>query len=575
MIRGGRGRRGGAALLLPLGLYALAAGLLLLHLDSHPGFPYNWEPATARGFFAFADRPSPAIFGVTEGLMTDSGDSPLLVLPAWLTTGALGVGLAALRLPAALLSAAAVPLLWWLGRRLSGPATGLLAALLLALSPVFLLYGRTATTVGLSLLPALATVAALHQVLRRPGRLRGILALQGLLLLDAYAYAPIRFLWLLSLALLAGAWWQGRRRKTGHGRALLITVLVLPLFLALALRPVINNPADILLDFYDGRGEQVATLLAMPGSSPLRPAAQAAARAAKPPVSPLAEAAAVIAGDTLDLGRLLLDWDTRPALTDYWNAQGRLYPLVLVPLFLIGLGRAIWGARRQPATRLVLACFAAFTLPLLLTSLVHIGRLIFALPFLCLLVAGGYTGLTGWLGARWAAWRAHPGGARPGHRPQRAAILGAGVLLAAVAASTWADYAPLPAPMPDEAAVPLLRAAASGLHAAGPGVALVLGDTKTLPFERIQVGGYRLELDALYRFVDLSSGTAPEPAPGDRRPVLYFGAVLEHLDPLSSLPGLCVNTYFVGAAVADRFQLAAGPAAVICGHRLHYQILPN
>src|SRR5262249_12547153 len=158
------------------------------HLGDHPAFIYNWEAYTTRAVFAFWDHPSPAILRSTEGLMTDSGFSPFVALPTWLAFRLGGVGLTSLRVATALLAAGAVPLLCAVGRRFVGAATALLAALLLAFSPVFLLYGRTATFVCLSLVPALATTAILLRVLQHPRELRWLIALQALLIAGIYFY---------------------------------------------------------------------------------------------------------------------------------------------------------------------------------------------------------------------------------------------------------------------------------------------------------------------------------------------------------------------------------------------------
>src|SRR3954453_2480446 len=226
---------------LVLGLYGLAATLLLIHLGDHPAFVYNWEAYTTRAVFAFWDHPSAAIFGSTEGLMTDSGFSPFVALPTWLSFRLGGAGLTSLRVATALIAAGAVPLLWWVGRRFIGAGSALFAALLLALSPVFLLYGRTATFVCLSLVPALATVAVLLRVLQRPQERRWLIALQVMLVAGIYFYAPIRFFWPLSVLLLA--WELALRPTLRHAwrRALLVTVLVLPLAITLA------APTDRLL----------------------------------------------------------------------------------------------------------------------------------------------------------------------------------------------------------------------------------------------------------------------------------------------------------------------------------------
>ena len=112
-----------------------------------------------------------------------------------------------MRVPVSLLAAVAVPLLWLLGRRVVGTGPATLAALLLATSPVFLFYGRTATLVGVSLVPLLLMTLVLVRVLQaepddgwRWSR-EGLLAV--VLTLGIYAYAPVRLLWPLTVILLA------------------------------------------------------------------------------------------------------------------------------------------------------------------------------------------------------------------------------------------------------------------------------------------------------------------------------------------------------------------------------------
>jgi 4-amino-4-deoxy-L-arabinose transferase-like glycosyltransferase len=151
--------------LIAFGLYLLALALLLFRLDSHPAYPHNWEHYTVWRLLDFRERPTLSVLRFDDGLMTDSGQSPLIVFPVWVASMVGLDWLIAMRLPVVLLSALAVPLLWIVGRRLIEEPAALLAAVLLALSPVFLLYGRTATTVGLSLVPALLTVYVLTRML--------------------------------------------------------------------------------------------------------------------------------------------------------------------------------------------------------------------------------------------------------------------------------------------------------------------------------------------------------------------------------------------------------------------------
>ena len=174
-------------------LYLVAACLVLLDLGGRPAAAYNWEVYSVRGVWDFLAAPTLAHFAPTDGLMTDSGHTPLIVLPIVFVWHFFGVSLLGLRLPIALLAALAVPLCWLVGRRFVGRSSAGFGAVLLALSPAFLVYGRTATIVGLSLVPALLTIWLLARAVEQPTT--GRLALLQLALLEnGWAYAPIRFL---------------------------------------------------------------------------------------------------------------------------------------------------------------------------------------------------------------------------------------------------------------------------------------------------------------------------------------------------------------------------------------------
>jgi mannosyltransferase len=79
----------------------------------------------------------------------------------------------ALRLPSAVFGAAAVPLVYILGRRWAGRGTGALAALLLALSPFHLWTSQDARMYSLLAAFALACMLTFEGVLRRPGLATG------------------------------------------------------------------------------------------------------------------------------------------------------------------------------------------------------------------------------------------------------------------------------------------------------------------------------------------------------------------------------------------------------------------
>src|SRR5215211_3810390 len=137
------------SLVLPTVLFLFGVALLLFRLGQHPNYAYNWESYTSWRFFTWWDNPSTSIFELNDGLMTDSGASPLIAPIVWVGFKALGVSILAMRLPVALVTALALPLTWVVGRRLVGDRAAVLAAVMLGLLPSFLIYGRTATNVGI------------------------------------------------------------------------------------------------------------------------------------------------------------------------------------------------------------------------------------------------------------------------------------------------------------------------------------------------------------------------------------------------------------------------------------------
>src|SRR4051794_12932730 len=104
------GLRTWALIAWPVGLYALTVVVLLWQIGKHPAYAYNWEQYTSRDMLTFWAHPSFDIFRPTDGLMTDSGTSPFIVLPIWLAFKIGGVGLTALRVPIALIAGLTVPL---------------------------------------------------------------------------------------------------------------------------------------------------------------------------------------------------------------------------------------------------------------------------------------------------------------------------------------------------------------------------------------------------------------------------------------------------------------------------------
>ena len=212
-------------------------------------------------------------------------------------------------------------------------------------------------------------------------------------------------------------------------------------------------------------------------------------------------AARLVGQNAADLARLLLDRDTGPPPVDYWNERGRFWPWFFLPFAVIAAVSTVRGwlgaPGRQPAMVLPLALFLGLALPLVLTSRVHIGRLLPALPFALLLVAAGSWIVAGWIGglARRAA------GGRLEAARWIAPVL-AGALLVPAAVAARADMETPLSPTRES----LTAAALADWHEDARergGAVLVEDPALGDDIERVHAATYRLDLDGMYRFVDI------------------------------------------------------------------------
>jgi 4-amino-4-deoxy-L-arabinose transferase-like glycosyltransferase len=234
----------------------------------------------------------------------------------------------------------------------------------MALTPAYLLYARTATLVGLSVSAALATTLLLFRVLQRPGSWWALVGLQLFLALNTYGYAPLRFLWPLSLALLAWELCWRRREWRWFAPALLVTTLVLPVLIT-ATRPAVRGaspdsrqPLKALEFYYNAGGEQIQKMnRRVDNYEPFLRDAPPRGADGTYQVSKLDAARQLVGQNAADFANLLLDRGTAPALPAYWKPQGRLYSGLLVPFFLLGLGRVGWRCWRNLPDRVLLALF--------------------------------------------------------------------------------------------------------------------------------------------------------------------------------------------------------------------------
>jgi hypothetical protein len=545
-------------------LYVAAVALLAWRIGSRPGFSYNWETYTLRDLFAFVAHPSRDVLRMNDGLMTDSGRTATVVGPAWLGFKIFGQSWFGLRFPIVLISALAVPLTWVFGRRLYSDAVGITAALLVLTSQVFLLYGRTGTVVGLSIGPALIGYLLLWMCVRENDRhwLRWLLVFQIALILNSYVYSPIRFLWLIAAVLFAV---ECVLRDGQRGRflvSLIVTLAVLPLALSVLRPGPIETPVAAVEAYYNGRGEQIFRMSGtQSGVAPFLRNLTPEQREQIAEESTDQQIRRLVRQNANDLVDLLIDRNTRPAVTDFWNPHGRLYPRVLVPFFLVGMLSLLILFFFDVRARLMLALFWGYSLPLLLTTQVHIGRLVFIVPLLAIICALPIGLIVRWLAAR------QP----PPYRPafHRWAAVAVGLLIAvAGAAPSMADW-DTPFPMQR---MPLVADRIVSLTNTPPTQQLVyvFGDMGGYEIETLRIAELRMELPGYLRFEDMTtgeiSGTGPIP--------LIYGAIIPLLNQPDAIPGYCGNLYLVEPDVLDTFHQASDATAQqACGQPLRFDVL--
>jgi uncharacterized membrane protein len=154
---------------------------------------------------------------------------PLWYVLDWLLSRALGTGAVALRLLSALAGIATVPVAWAIARRLAGERAALLAALLVAVNPLFVWYSQEARAYALFVLLASLAMLCFLRALERPTvRRLAQLALSGSLALLSHYFAV--FLLAPMVAWLA---WRARRRPGALG------VVLVPVLVGAALVPLV------------------------------------------------------------------------------------------------------------------------------------------------------------------------------------------------------------------------------------------------------------------------------------------------------------------------------------------------
>jgi hypothetical protein len=386
---------------LPLLLYAGSFLVFSLALTGLPDYLYNWEEYTVWKWLPGLADPGQALaasFRLNDGLMTNSGETPAMLGPLLLLGSWLGPDLFSLRLFPVAFASLAAPLLYGIGREVYGRQVALLAAGMLMTSGCYALYARTATNVGISLVPGLLTLWLWLRWQRQP-KPEVALALGALFLVEAYFYATIRLLVLLAVPLVGYTLWRKRPPSALTQAALIF----LPLLIFLTWqRPTAPPVVGSVLAYFNGRGEQIVAMYEQAGDAGIVADVPANLQGWLPSgLSPrITSTIALVAGNVQRYVNLFVSYDTAPALTDFWNAKGRLYQPFLVPFFLLGLLAAVRQWRRAE-NAILLLFLGGVSLPIVLTNNVHVGRLLLALPPVFLLAAQGWNVTLATLGSGW------------------------------------------------------------------------------------------------------------------------------------------------------------------------------
>lgn len=300
-----------------------------------------------------------------------------------------GLSIQTIRMPAALGGLLTILLIYFVGLRLFGHATGILAAGMLALNPWHVQVSRLGVEASLSPLLVLASFAALlwanlpllDDPLRRARPLLALLA--GLVLgLSLYGYWAVRmFLPLFFIAAVAVTWnvWRQRLRtpdgRLAIGAFLLALVLMsLPLFWRHIVDPEIGKRARVQGWVW----EESDSLLRKIGK--------------------------VVNRYPGHFGPdfLFINGDNDPAYSSLTDSA--LFHWYDLPFLVIGLIVCVRGARASPAARLLLAWVILYPVADLLArhSSLHSLRSLPGLPGLILLAAVGVVNAAKWL------WQRHP-----------------------------------------------------------------------------------------------------------------------------------------------------------------------
>ncbi len=202
-----------------------------------------------------------------------------------------------------------------------------------------------------------------------------------------------------------------------------------------------------------------------------------------------------------------------------------------------------------------------FSLPLLFTSQVHIGRLVFIVPVIALIVAVPIGTICRWLAKR------QPRRFQPQILQWGGLIVGAIIVLLGAVPSLQDWRVPF-----ETSRMVRVEARIVELTSDPPTQQLVyvFGDGGGYEVEGLRIAELEILLDGYLRFEDLTNGNVRGRGP---IPLLY-GAVVPRLGDPGLIPGYCTNLYLVEPGQVDQFLEATTAVAIeTCGQPLNFNEL--
>ncbi len=158
-------------------------------------------------------------------------NGPLYTLSLALWLKVFGTSEVAVRLPSAIAGTLAIPAMYGLGRELHGPRLGLIATILLMISPYAHWYAQDAKMYSLALLLTIVSTWLLLVALRCGGRIWGVYV--ATMMVGLLVHATFMFVLIAHVVLLALAWRQGYGsrppRKQTRILAIVLVLTAVPL----------------------------------------------------------------------------------------------------------------------------------------------------------------------------------------------------------------------------------------------------------------------------------------------------------------------------------------------------------